>query len=162
VGVRVSPGGKYNSMPADPHIEETLLHLCAQLGRRQVAYLHLVYQLMPSGNMDESEFNETTLSHDLVAKVRKAFAGTVIWCGGFTDHTARAALDTGFVDLIAFGRPFVANPDLVDRLRNGWALAEAQPSTFYTRDGEKGYTDFPTYDSTAMQKSAAMLIPLAR
>ena len=162
VGVRVSPGGKYNSMPADPHIEETLLHLCDQLGRRQIAYLHLVYQLMPSGNMDESEFNETTLSHDLVVKVRKAFAGTVIWCGGFTDHTARAALDTGFVDMIAFGRPFVANPDLVARLRNGWPLAEAQPSTFYTRDGEKGYTDFPTYDSTVLQKSAAMLIPLAR
>ncbi|WP_207002232.1 oxidoreductase [Trinickia mobilis] len=61
------------------------------------------------------------------SEVRKAFADTVIWCGGFTDHTARAALDTGYVDLIAFGRPFVANPDLVARLLNGWPPAEAEP-----------------------------------
>ncbi|OUL96527.1 alkene reductase [Paraburkholderia hospita] len=151
VGVRLSPGGRYNSMPEDPHVEETLSHLCDQLGSRRVAYLHLVYQLMPSGNMNESEFNETTLSRDLVSKVRQAFAGTVIWCGGFTDHSARAAVDTGLVDLIAFGRPFISNPDLVARLRNGWPLAEAEPSTFYTRDGEKGYTDFPTYESPVTQ-----------
>jgi hypothetical protein len=69
----------------------------------------------------------------------------IIWCGGFTKGTAQAALDTGLVDLIAFARPFVANPDLVARFQNDWPLAEADRSAFYTRDGEKGYTDFSIF-----------------
>jgi N-ethylmaleimide reductase len=146
VGVRVSPFGKYNSMPADPRVEETLLYLCDELNHRKVAYLHTVYQLMPAGNMEDSAFDETHLSDDLVRKVRAAFRGTLIWCGGFTRSTAQAALDTGLTDLIAFGRPFVANPDLVARFRNGWPMAEADPSAFYTRNGEKGYTDFPDFN----------------
>jgi N-ethylmaleimide reductase len=146
VGVRVSPFGKYNSMPADPHVEATLLYLCDALNRRKVGYLHAVYQLMPAGNMEDSAFNETHLSDDLVTKIRAAFRGTLIWCGGFTKSKAQAALDTGWTDLIAFGRPFVANPDLVARLRNDWPIAEADPSAFYTRNGPKGYTDFPRFD----------------
>jgi N-ethylmaleimide reductase len=66
VGVRVSPGGTFNSMPADPLAQETLLYLCDELNRREVAYLHLVYQLMPRGNMEHSEFKETHLPHDLL------------------------------------------------------------------------------------------------
>jgi N-ethylmaleimide reductase len=142
VGVRVSPFGKFNSMPADPHIEQTLLYLCEALDQRGIAYLHLVYQLMPSGNVDVSAFNDAHLSDRLVADIRQAFRGTMIWCGGFDGDSAQAALDTGSVDLIAFGRPFVANPDLVARLKHGWPLTEVDPATFYTRDGERGYTDF--------------------
>jgi N-ethylmaleimide reductase len=145
VGVRISPFGKYNSMPSDPLTEETLLFLCKELGRRQVAYLHVVYQLMPAGNMEDSAFNETHLSDSFVRELREMFHGTLIWCGGFTKSTAQAALDTGQTDLIAFGRPFVANPDLVARLRNDWPVVEADPSVFYTRNGEKGYTDFPEF-----------------
>jgi N-ethylmaleimide reductase len=96
--------------------------------------------------MEDSAFNETHLSDDLVTKIRAAFRGTLIWCGGFTRSKAQAALDTGWTDLIAFGRPFVANPDLVARLRNDWPIAEADPSAFYTRNGPKGYTDFPRFD----------------
>ncbi|EIN01525.1 NADH:flavin oxidoreductase [Paraburkholderia hospita] len=146
VGVRLSPFGKYNSMPADPLAEETLLYVCEQLGRRGVAYMHLVYQLMPAGNMESSEFKERHIDHALLARVRAAFPGAIIWCGGFTNReSAQAALDTGLVDLIALGRPFIANPDLAERFKHGWPLAEADPSTFYTRRGELGYTDFPTY-----------------
>jgi N-ethylmaleimide reductase len=75
----------------------------------------MLYQLMPSGNMAEREFNETHLNDSLVQKVREAFHGAIIWCGGFTKGTAEEALDTGWVDLIAFARPFVANPDLDQR-----------------------------------------------
>jgi N-ethylmaleimide reductase len=128
-------------------VEETLLYLCEALNRREIAYLHAVYQLMPAGNMEDSAFDETHLSDDLVRKIRAAFQGTLIWCGGFTKTKAQAALDTGWTDLIAFGRPFVANPDLVARLRNDWPIVEADPSAFYTRNGEKGYTDFPNYNS---------------
>ncbi len=146
VGVRLSPFGKFNSMPADPHVEETLLYVAEQLSRRGVAYMHLVYQLMPAGNMDTSEFEEPHIDHALLARVRAAFTGSIIWCGGFTSReSAQAALDTGLTDLVAFGRPYIANPDLAERLEQGWPLAEADPSTFYTPRGEVGYTDFPAY-----------------
>jgi N-ethylmaleimide reductase len=145
VGVRVSPFGTYNSMPHDPRAEETVLYLCQELSRRGIAYLHVIYQLMPEGNVEGDKFTEANLSDDQVWKIRRAFQGTLIWCGSFTKTTAQAALSTGWADLIAFGRPFVANPDLVARLANNWPLAVAHQSDLYTRDGEKGYTDFPSY-----------------
>lgn len=148
VGVRLSPFGRFNSIPADPLVEETLLYVAEQLGRLGVAYLHLVYELMPEGSMETAEFQQRHIDHALLAKVRAAFPGAIIWCGGFTDREgAQAALDTGLVDLIAFGRPYIGNPDLAERLRHGWPLTEADRSTYYTRRGEAGYTDFPDYVS---------------
>jgi N-ethylmaleimide reductase len=155
VGVRLSPFGQFNSMPADPLVEETLLYVCDQLGRRGVAYMHLVYQLMPAGNMETIEFKEHYISHALLAQVRGAFPGAIIWCGGFTKReSAQAALDTGLVDLIAFGRPYIANPDLAERLKHGWPLAEADRSTYYTRCGKVGYTDFPVYPNGSAEGGA--------
>ncbi|WP_448106284.1 alkene reductase [Pseudomonas azerbaijanoccidentalis] len=146
VGVRLSPFGKFNGIPADPLTEETLLYVADKLGRLGVAYLHLVYELMPEANMEVAEFKSRHLDHALLAKVRAAFPGKIIWCGGFTDRqSAQDALDTGLVDLIAFGRPYIANPDLAERLRYGWPLAEADRSAYYTRRGERGYTDFAAY-----------------
>jgi N-ethylmaleimide reductase len=149
VGVRLSPFGRFNSMPADPLVEETLLYLALQLALRGVAYIHFVYQLMPDeGSMESGEFVDRHLDHALLARVRARFPGAIIWCGGFTSRrSAQAALDTGLADLIAFGRPYVANPDLVERLRHGWPLAEADRSSYYTRRGELGYTDFPAYSA---------------
>jgi 2,4-dienoyl-CoA reductase-like NADH-dependent reductase (Old Yellow Enzyme family) len=83
-------------------------------------------------------------------------SGAIIWCGGFTKSTAQVAQDTGLVDLIALARPFVANPDLVARFQSNWPLAEADRSALYTRDGEKGYTDYSNsfltilFDSTLL------------
>jgi N-ethylmaleimide reductase len=96
--------------------------------------------------METGEFKPRYLDHGLLAKARAVFPGAFIWCGGFNDRErAQAALDTGLVDLIAFGRPYIANPDLVDRLKHGWPLAEADRSAYYTRRGNLGYTDFPAY-----------------
>ena len=160
VGVRLAPFGTFNSMPADPLAEETLLYVSEQLGRRGVAYMHLVYELMPAGNMETAEFKKHHISHAVLAKVRAAFSGAIIWCGGFTSRgSAQAALDTGLVDLIAFGRPYIANPDLAERLKDGWPLAEADRTTYYTRRGEVGYTDFPAYPSSSAPPSAARLRP---
>jgi N-ethylmaleimide reductase len=146
VGVRLSPFGKYNSMPPEPHVEETFLYLAEQLGRRGVAYIHLLYELLPEGNMEAAEFKPRYLDHALLAKARAVFPGAFIWCGGFNDRArAQASLDTGLVDLIAFGRSYIANPDLAERLKHGWPLAVADRSTYYTRRGEVGYTDFPAY-----------------
>jgi len=146
VGVRLSPFGKYNSMPPEPLAEETFLYLAEQLGRRGVAYIHLLYELLPEGNMETAEFKPRYLDHALLANARAVFPGAFIWCGGFKDRErAQASLDTGLVDLVAFGRPYIANPDLVERLKHGWPLAVADRSAYYTRRGEVGYTDFPGY-----------------
>ncbi|TPK32333.1 alkene reductase [Mesorhizobium sp. B2-5-3] len=156
VGVRLSPFGKYGSMPADPLVEETFLYFVEQLGRRGVAYVHLLYELLPDGNMESATFEARHLDHDMLAKARASFPGAFIWCGGFNDvERAQAALDTGLVDLIAFGRPYIANPDLVERLRSGWPLAVADRSVYYTRNGEVGYTDFPTYSKNGAASRAA-------
>jgi N-ethylmaleimide reductase len=155
VGVRLSPFGTYGSMPPEPLVEETFLYLSEQLGRRGVAYLHLLYELLPEGNMEAAEFKPRYLDHALLAKARAVFPGAFIWCGGFNDRErAQAALDTGLVDLIAFGRPYIANPDLAERLEHGWPLAAADRSTYYTRCGAVGYTDFPAYRSVAMHAEA--------
>jgi N-ethylmaleimide reductase len=149
VGVRLAPFGLFNSMPADPRAEETLLYVSEQLGRRGVAYLHLVYELMPTANMETAEFQKRHVDHGFLAKVRATFPGSIIWCGGFTSREeAQAALDTGLVDQIAFGRPYIGNPDLAERLQNGWPLTVADRSTYYTRRGEAGFTDFPTYSAS--------------
>jgi len=156
VGVRLSPFGKYGSMPADPLVEETFLYVVEQLGRRGVAYVHLLYELLPDGNMESATFEARHLDHGMLAKARASFPGAFIWCGGFDDVArAQAALDTGLVDLIAFGRPYIANPDLVERLRNGWPLAVADRSVYYTRDGEVGYTDFPAYSAESAESETA-------
>jgi N-ethylmaleimide reductase len=155
VGVRLSPFGYFNSMPEDPQAEETLLHIAQQLGRRGVAYMHLVYELMPKGNMESAEFVKQHIDHTVLTKVRKAFPGAIIWCGGFTTReAAQEALDTGLVDLIAFGRPYIANPDLAERLKNGWPLAVADRSAYYTRREEVGFTDFPTYVTDSAERKA--------
>jgi N-ethylmaleimide reductase len=156
VGVRLSPFGKYNSMPPEPLAEETFLYLAEQLGRRGVAYIHLLYELMPEGNMETAEFKARHLDHALLAKARAVFPGAFIWCGGFNDRErAQASLDTGLVDLIAFGRPYIANPDLAERLKHCWPLAKADRSTYYTRRGEVGYTDFPAYPIVSAVRGAA-------
>src|ERR1700748_2961855 len=144
-GVRLSPFGKYNSMPPEPLAEETFLYLAEQLGRRGVAYIHLLYELMPEGNMETAEFKPRYLDHALLPKARAVFPGAFIVCVGFNDRQrAQASLDTGLVDLIAFGRPYIANPDLVERLRHGWTLAVAWRATYYNRRGKMGYNDFST------------------
>jgi N-ethylmaleimide reductase len=149
IGVRLSPFGLFNSMPADPDVEGTLLYLARELGRRGVACMHLVYELMPTGNMETAEFKARHLDHALLAKVRARFPGRIIWCGGFDSReAAEAALKTGLADLIAFGRPFIGNPDLVERLKHRWPLAVADRSTYYTRRGEVGFTDFASYSGS--------------
>jgi N-ethylmaleimide reductase len=146
IGIRLSPFGHYNSIPHDPLGEETFFYLCHELQQRGIAYIHLLYELLPSGNMEQvAVFNEQHLPDDFVKKTREIFKGAIIWCGSFTKDTAQAALGTGWVNLIAFGRPFIGNPDLVARFKNNWPLTVADRSAYYTRNGETGYTDFPEF-----------------
>jgi 2,4-dienoyl-CoA reductase-like NADH-dependent reductase (Old Yellow Enzyme family) len=80
----------------------------------------------------------------LIPKIRAAFRGPIILCGGYDAARAQAAIDEGIADLVAFGASYLANPDLPARLENGWPLNEADQDTFYGGE-EKGYSDYPVY-----------------
>jgi len=134
-GVRISPNGRFNAMPEDPDMETTFLYLAQELDRRGIAYLHI---------NDQSTFGMPAIPDDLIQKIRAAFHGPIILCGGYDADRAQAAIDEGIAELIAFGVAYLANPDLPARLENGWPLNEANQDTFYG-GGEIGYTDYPIY-----------------
>jgi N-ethylmaleimide reductase len=133
-GVRLSPFGRYNDMHPFKGEGETWLTLAGELSRRGLAYVHI---------SDQATLGEQAIPEGFVDKFRRAYTGTLILAGGFTGESAQAALDAGRADLIAFGRPFISNPDLVERLRNGWPLAPADRGTFY-QGGRNGYVNYPT------------------
>jgi N-ethylmaleimide reductase len=135
VGVRISPYGQFNSMPEDPETEATFLHLAAELDRRGVAFLHV---------NDQRTFGLPAIPDALLPKLRAAFKGPIVLCGGYDRARAEQALDAGLADLIGFGVPFLANPDLPARLANGWPLNEPNRDTFYG-GGAAGYTDYPRH-----------------
>ena len=124
VGVRLSPAGAFNDM-ADSDPAATFGFVAEQLGRRGLAYLHV----FEAGPFD-------------YAALKQAFGGLYIANGGYDRIRAAVALSTGRADLVAFGVPFIANPDLVERLQTGAELAEADRATFYGGD-HRGYTDYP-------------------
>lgn len=127
VGVRLSPFNPFNDLEAGfPGEREDFLAVVAALAQRGIGYLHLAGAVSP----------------DLLADVRATFPGTLIVNGGYDGERAEAELAAGIADLVAFGRPFIANPDLPERLRVGAAIAEMDASTLYT-PGAAGYTDYP-------------------
>lgn len=134
VGIRISPQGVFNSTGDFPDLEPQYLSLIRQLSEMGLVYLHLV---------DHSAMGAPPVSVELKKKLREAFAGTFIAVGGFTAESAEKALENNEADLIAFGRPFISNPNLVEKLKAKAVLSEPDMSTFYT-PGEKGYTDYPT------------------
>ena len=134
-GVRISPNGRFNAIPEDPEMEATFLYLAQQLDKRDIAYLHL---------NDQATFGLPAIPDGFIPKIRAAFHGPLMLCGGYDANRAQNAIDDGIADLVAFGVPYLANPDLPARLENGWPLNEADQNTFYG-GGEEGYTDYPIY-----------------
>jgi N-ethylmaleimide reductase len=126
VGVRLSPNLNIFSI-SDSNPQATFGHAAEMLGGFGLAYLHVVH--LGVGPFD-------------FAALKRRFGGTYIANGGYNAERATAALRSGAADLVAFGTPFLANPDLVERLRAGKALNEADKSTFYQGE-ERGYTDYP-------------------
>ncbi|MFM8579636.1 MAG: alkene reductase [Planctomycetaceae bacterium] len=139
VGVRLSPNGAFNDM-GSPNFREQFLHVAAMLDRQPLAYLHVV---------DGLQFGFHTLGEPMtLTEFRGVFRGPLIGNCGYTFESAERAVTEGLADLIAFGRPFIGNPDLVERFRHGWPLAKPAPmSAWYEPTGAQGYTDFPAYGS---------------
>ncbi len=137
VGVRLSPNGVFNDM-GSPDYREQFTYVANQLNSCGLSYLHV---------MDGLAFGYHNLGEPMtLADFRKVFQGPLIGNCGYTQETAEQAIADGYADLIAFGRPFISNPDLVERFRNTWPLAETAPiSDWYSSTGEKGYIDFPVY-----------------
>jgi len=134
VGIRLSPYGVFNATGAFPEVEGQYLALAAELSGIGLLFLHLV---------DHSAMGAPPVPADFKVRLRAGFNGLFILSGGFNRDTAETALLEKRGDLVAFGRPFLANPDLVARLRAGAVLNEPDMATFYT-PGPKGYTDYPT------------------
>lgn len=136
VGLRLSPYGVASDMPNYPEIDETYKYLAEKLNSIGILYIHLV---------DHSAMGAPEVPLAIKRAIRKRFENTIIHSGGYNMKHAEAELEKGLANLIAFGRPFINNPDLVERFTNGWQLStELDMSTFYT-PGEKGYTDYPIY-----------------
>lgn len=134
VGIRLSPFGAGGGMPGGfEQAEESFIYLAEQLNTLDILYLHLV---------DHSSMGAPPVPTSMFAQMRAAFKNTVILCGNYDRDRAEAALASGHADLIAFGRPFLANPDLVERLEEGTPLAQPDPNKFYT-PGPEGYIDYP-------------------
>jgi N-ethylmaleimide reductase len=133
VGIRLSPHGAFNGMGAFEGVDEQFLELARGLGALKLAYLHLV---------NHASMGAPALPVALPAQLKAAFGGTFIASGGLDRAGAESLLASGEADLVAFGRPALANPDLVERLRDGAPLNAPDFATFYT-PGEQGYTDYP-------------------
>jgi N-ethylmaleimide reductase len=142
VGIRISPGHMFNDLrDADPvGTHEALLKALKPLN---LVYVHL---MLPTA-FDPS-LNNAGDAQALIGRFRPLVARSYIVAGGFTQETAEQAIKSGTVDLVAFGRPFIANPDLVERFRTGAPLAAPDPNTFYT-PGPKGYSDYPALEREA-------------
>lgn len=138
IGIRLSPFGDFNGIRhSDP--AGLLADTLAQLRPRGLAFLHVIE---PEVSGDGSRAVGGPAPADLAARLRAGFAGPLILAGGYDRARAEAVLRKGGADLIAFGRPFIANPDLVARLQADAPLAPADRATFYTR-GAAGYVDYP-------------------
>ncbi|MDP2793218.1 MAG: alkene reductase [Sulfurisoma sp.] len=134
IAVRQSPYGNFNDMVPDPEPMVTYPYLAAELERRGIGFLH-IYDQSASWIHDPD--------HPLMAALRTAYKGAIIACGGFLREQGEAILARGHADLVAMGKPYIANPDLVARLRAGTSLARWDVDTFYA-GGITGYIDHPT------------------
>jgi N-ethylmaleimide reductase len=134
-GVRVSPTGSFNAMHDDDPVE-TFGAFAERLDETGVAYIEVVEDSFQGNHADGRP-------EPVIDAIRSAFRRRYIANGAYTADEARERIEAGRCDLVSFGRPIIANPDLAERLRTGAPLNEWDSSTFYGGD-ERGYTDYPT------------------
>ena len=140
VGLRMSPNGVYNCM-GSPDFCEQFTYVAGWFDQYGLSCLHLI---------DGLEFGFHNLGEPMtLADFRNVFHSPLIGNCGYTEAAAEQAVADGHADLLAFGRPFLTNPDRVERLRHNWPLAApAEMSARYSPTGSKGDTDFPNDSAT--------------
>lgn len=134
-GIRFSPFIKQRGMN-DPEAVDAILLAAHHLSSMKLAYLHL----------SEADWDEASVIPQLYREqLRKTFNGSIITAGNYTPEKAESAIASGLVDMVAFGRPFIANPDFPARINNDWPLATFDSTQLYGGT-DAGYTTYPTYD----------------
>ncbi|MBC4185339.1 alkene reductase [Klebsiella pneumoniae] len=134
IGIRVSPIGSFQNVDNGPNEEEDALYLISELAKRGIAYLHMSEPDWAGGKPYSEAFRQ---------KVRDRFPGVIIGAGAYTVEKANDLINKGLIDAVAFGRDYIANPDLVARLQKKAPLNPQRPESFYG-GGAEGYTDYPT------------------
>jgi N-ethylmaleimide reductase len=143
IGVRLHAGQRFADVD-DDNPEATYSYLVPLLSRRRIAYLHL---------------SERDVGWDVIGTLRGLFEGRIIGGGGLSRKSASEAIARGRIDLAAFGKAFLANPDLVERFRNGWTLNKADAGTYYSQ-GAEGYTDYPRFAAIGATPQSSADAPL--
>ncbi len=144
-GIRISPYGVFNDMPLYEGTEEAFTYLAKELSKIGITYVHMV---------DHESVGAPHVPGAVKELVKNNFEGTYIASGGFDAQSAEAEISDGIGDLVAFGKPFIANPDLVERIRLGRPFAKSDAATHYGAT-EKGYTDYPIFENQSMATDEA-------
>jgi N-ethylmaleimide reductase len=145
VGIRLAPTGNMGGIHDENRLA-TFSYVTEQLNKFGLAYLHVI-EALPGHPMAAKAGQEP-----VGPALRKIFTGPFILNGGYTQETAEKALENGEADLIAFGVPYIANPDLVERFEQGAALNTPDQATFYGGD-DRGYIDYPLLQEQAAEKA---------
>ena len=136
VGVRLSPNGMFNDM-GSPDFRETYLAAAKLIESKGLGFIHV---------MDGLAFGFHELGEAMVLReFREVYNGSIIANCGYTEETAEAAIAGGHADIVAFGRPYITNPDLVERFEKGLPLADDADTSVWSKPGPDGYTSFPRH-----------------
>jgi len=142
VAVRISPNGEFNDM-GSPDFRETFLYVARQLDSRNLAWLDV---------LDGLAFGFHDLGEPItLGDIRSVYRGRVMANCGYDRDQAEKAIASGLADLVAFARPFISNPDLVERFANDREFNEPAPMEVWYSSDEVGYTDFPTWQQSQKQ-----------
>jgi N-ethylmaleimide reductase len=141
-GIRLSPYGVAGDMANYPEIDATYDYLTKELNKLGIAYIHLV---------DHSAMGAPAVPVEIKKLIRKNFNNILISCGGYTKETAETDIESGICDLVGFGRPFINNPDLVERLEHNQELTQNLKMDLFYSAGENGYTDYLNFKVSSIQ-----------
>ena len=134
IGIRISPLGPFNGLDNGDDQEEAALYYIAELAKRNLAYLHISEPDWAGGKPYSEAFRKA---------IRAIYPGVIVGAGAYTAEKGEELISKGLIDAVAFGRVYIANPDLVARLQKKAPLNEPKPESFYG-GGAEGYTDYPT------------------
>lgn len=144
VGIRFSPFGTQHDMSVFAQLEDTYQYIATELAKRTIAYVHLHDQ----GTVYNDRF-------DFLDKFRAWYDGPIVFAGFLTKDKAEELLRKELVDLVAFGRPLISNPDLVERFKNNLPLSPGVRELYYGTTSE-GYIDYPEFDELSEEKQLSL------